>query len=232
MPYDGVLDVINVKAGDIVKKDQSVFVMDKTDLDGRIKASSQALRTAQSNLSRLRKESLRVPEKKAELNQLMSEITAKKIENDHAQTLFDKSVVRAPVDGVAIFSDANEFEGQPVRTGEKVMIVADPEKIELLIKAPVDNMIPISKDSPVKFFLNVSPLSGHSAEIISMGYQSSPDADGLLTYKIRARINDSGTETPARIGWKGTAKIKGSWNILAYSVLRRPLVTLRKITGL
>ncbi len=229
VPYDGVLDEVSVKPGDEVLAEQLLFTMDKTDLEGKIESAGEALRSAQSNLSRLRRESLSAPEKKVELNALVSEIAARKIENDHAQKLLRKSDVKSPVAGIAIFSDANEFEGQPARTGNKVMVIADPAKAELLIKAPIDNMIPIDKDAHAEFFLNVMPLSGYDAQITSMGYQASPDPDGLLSYKIRADITEN---KDLRIGWKGTAKIRGSWTILGYSILRRPLIALRKITGI
>ncbi len=232
IPYDGVLDKIMVKPGDKIAQGQSVFTMDSTDLDSKIEASAQALKTAHANLSRLRKESLSAPEKKAEINKLLSEIAAKKIENDYAQKHMEKSIVQSSVAGLAIFSDSNEFEGQPLKTGESIMMIANSEHIELLIKAPINNMIPITKESPIKFYLNVSPLRGYSAQIISMGYQASPDPDGILTYKIRAHIKTDKNKDTLRIGWKGTAKIKGSWSILSYAVLRRPLISLRNITGL
>jgi hypothetical protein len=230
IPFDGVLDEVVVKPGEAVEENQPLFTMEKTDLEGKIEAAAQDLKSAQAKLSRLRRESLSAPEKKAELNQLRSDIAVRQIELDHAKKQMQKSDVVSPAAGVAIFADANEFEGHPVRTGEKIMIVAEPSQIELLIKVPVDNMLPIHAQSPVKFFLNVSPLSGYKAEILSMGYQPSPDADGVLSYKIRAHV--LGNKTPPRIGWKGTAKIKGGWTILAYSILRRPLITLRKVSGL
>lgn len=48
------------------------------------------------------------------------------------------------------------------------------------------------------------------------------DADGLLTYKIRAAFD--GGEA-ARIGLTGTAKIYGGRSLLAYSLFRRPLIS-------
>lgn len=229
VPYDGVLNDIAVKPGETVQIDQTLFTMDITDLEGQIDTAKQALDSANRNLSRARRESLSTPEKKAEITQLISEIATRKIEYSNAQKRLQKSTVAASQSGIAIFSDASDYEGQPVRTGQKVMVISDPEDIELLIKIPVDNMVPIEKNSPANFFLNVAPLNGHNATIQSIGYQPGIDSDGLLTYKLRARIPQNQN---LRIGWKGTAKIKGDWTILAYSVLRRPLITLRHLTGL
>lgn len=232
VPFDGVIDEVDVTPGERVTNNMTVFTMDKTDLEGQIDAARQSLQSAQKNLSRLRRESISAPEKKVEITRLNSEIAERKIEFENIQTLLARSDIKSPANGIAIFSDVNEFEGQPVNTGTKIMTIADPQKSELLIKIPVDNMLPITTQNPVEFFLNVAPLDGYEAQIISMGYQASPDSDGLLTYKIRANINNHDADTQPRIGWKGTAKIKGQWNILAYSILRRPLIALRNISGL
>lgn len=112
--------------------------------------------------------------------------------------------------------------------GTKIMTVADPSTVDVLMRVPVEALIKINHSAPVKFFLNVSPLSGLRAEIRSIGYQASPDSDGLLTYKIRATPT---TKEDLRIGWKGTAKIRGDWTMLSYALLRRPVMALRRLTG-
>jgi hypothetical protein len=229
VPYDGVLDKVTITPGKEVETGQTLFTMDTTDLDGQIEAAKQALGSANKNLSRIRRESLSIPEKKTEITQLMAEIAARKIDYTNAQKRMKKSTILAPQNGIAIFSDASDYEGQPVRTGQKIMIISDPEDIELLIKVPVDNMVPVAKNSMANFFLNVAPLNGYDAHIHSIGYQPGIDSDGLLTYKLRAKISQTDT---LRIGWKGTAKIKGEWTVLLYSVLRRPLITLRHLTGI
>lgn len=231
VPFDGILERIDVSPGDTIIEGMRVFTMDTTDIENQIASSSTALQAAQRNLSRLRKEVLRTPEKKPELHALLATITEKKIELGFAQKRLKASGVSALTDGIAIFADRQQFEGQPVRTGQKIMTIANPDQSELLIKIPVNSMVPLSTDLSTSFFLNVAPLHGYQAEITSIGYQASPDADGILSYKIRAKIlSAQGDETP-RIGWKGTAKIEGEWSILSYAILRRPLITLRHLTG-
>jgi len=229
VPYDGVLEHVDVRPGDVVKKGQILAKMDKATLQGQMDMAEQALGTAQDAFSRLSREALKTPEKKIELNQVQSEIRARQIEYDHTKTLLDRSNLASPAYGVAIFSDANVLEGRPVRIGEKIMLVADPNDSEVLIRIPVDAMIPLDQKSPVRFFLNVSPLGAYEAEIISIGYQASPDPDGLLTYKVRAKL--TGIDEGLRIGWKGSAKLQGGWSILPYAMLRRPLITARNIMG-
>lgn len=227
-PFNSSVEDITVKPGDTVKENDVLVIMERQKLESDRQAAQQALEIARTNLSSIRRQALTSPEKKAELEVLQAEIDIKKIEYDFTSTLLERSEIKAPRDGIAIFSDANSIIGKPVAAGEKIMLIADPAKAELLVRIPADAMLPINKQSPAKFYLNVAPLKGYEAQILSIGYQASADADGLLTYKLRAKLNE---QDKPRIGWKGTAKIHGQWSILSYAMLRRPLITLRKLIG-
>ena len=109
------------------------------------------------------------------------------------------------------------------------MTIADPSRYELLIRVPVDAMIEIPQEGNVSFFLNISPLRSHKGAIRSVGYQAGADPDGLITYKVLAELPEDARDM--RIGWKGTAHVKGDWTILSYAILRRPFITLRNLIG-
>lgn len=230
IPFDGIVDDILVQPGDAVEAGQVVARMEQTALRARMDMAQEALSTAQTTLARLRRDALGNPDRRIEMTALQSDIAIKKLEYDYAAALLGRSDLVAQRSGVAIFSDKNMIVGKPAGTGNVIMQIADPAEKELLVRVPVDALIPLSMDSPVSFHLNVSPLHKHRAHIVSMGYQASPDPDGLLTYKIRARLSDANGEN--RIGWKGTATIKGQWTIMAYAIARRPLAAARRMTGL
>lgn len=230
IPYEGILEDVLVDPGDEISAEQIIAQMDQTTIKAQADRARQSLATTQTTLSRTGLESLRNEEKRRELQQLRSEIAEKRVELEYAQDLLERTSITSPVPGVAIFADANSLEGKPMQTGEKLMMIADPEKAELLIRVPLDSMLPVTQDNPVDFYLNVSPLKTHRAKISSIGYQASQDPDGLMTYKIKANLQAD--ETNYRIGWEGTAKIKGAWSILGYAVLRKPLIALRNLMGL
>lgn len=228
VPYEGMVEKILVDPGAVVEKDQILALMENSALSARETMAAQALAVAESSLSRLRREALSSPDKKNDINLLESEIEEKKIEYTYAKQMKEESEIRAPQAGTAIFSDAKKLEGKPARMGEVLMMVADPLDSELLIRVPVESLIPVEKSSQIRFYLNVSPFSGRQAVLKTIGYQASPDPDGLLTYKLRAEVKD---KEGLRIGWQGTAKIKGEWTILSYALLRRPLIVFRHLTG-
>ena len=228
VPYEGMVEKILVDPGAVVEKDQILALMENSTLSARETMAAQALAVAESSLSRLRREALSSPDKKNDINLLESEIEEKKIEYTYAKQMKEDSEVRAPQAGTAIFSDAKKLEGKPARMGEVLMMIADPLDSELLIRVPVESLIPVEKSSQIRFYLNVSPFSGRQAVLKTIGYQASPDPDGLLTYKIRGEVKD---KEGLRIGWQGTAKIKGEWTLLSYALLRRPLIAFRHLTG-
>ena len=228
-PYEGIVRKVLVKPGEQVEQEQVLAVMESEKLAAEARATEQALETARSSLSRIKREALSAPEKKADINVLENEIKAKEIEYEYAQSKLERSEIKSPRSGVAIFSDANQFEGKPVVTGDTIMEIAAPGDIELLVRVPVDALAPFDENASIDVYLNVAPLKKIKAEITTVGYQASPDPDGLLTYKLRAKLDS--TPQDIRIGWKGTAKIHGEWTILAYSILRRPLIALRRLGG-
>lgn len=228
-PFAGTIQNIAVKPGQAVTKDTLLASMEKDEIRAQQQSAKDALELAKLALSRARRESLSDPDKKAEISRLQGEINQRQIEYDYADTLLQRTEILSPQQGVALFADANTLQGKPVNTGDPIMQIADPSQYELLIRVPVDALIQLNEDASVKFHPSASPLSSHKGRIISTTYQSSADADGLMTYKLRAQLDD---QDDLKIGWKGSAKIYGQWSILGYSILRRPLISLRTITGI
>ncbi|MFP4313056.1 MAG: efflux RND transporter periplasmic adaptor subunit [Alphaproteobacteria bacterium] len=228
-PFEGMIDNVLVKPGDSVQEGQILLRMDEDALKSRAQSAAQALELARVSLSRVRREALANPEKKAELNKLQAEIKAREIEYKYANTLLEKSAITSPQKGVAVFPSTNALRGKPVVSGERLVQIADPQSKELLIRVPAEAMMDFDQNAQVKFYSGISPLSSYEGHVLSIGYQASADPDGLLTYKVRAAIPD---HENLRIGWKGTAKIYDEWSILGYAILRRPLIALRNITGL
>lgn len=228
-PFDGMIEKVDVEPGDAVKEGDLLATMESRSLQAQMDMAEQEILIAQSALSRMQRESLTSPEKKMNLVELQQDIESKKIARDYAQGMKGRSEIRATTGGVAVFSGSHPLEGKPVHTGEKIMTVADPENYELLIRVPVEAMTDIPDEAETSFFLNVSPFVSHGGTIRSIGYQASVDPDGLMTYKLLADLTE---RRDMRIGWKGTAHIKGRWTVLSYAMIRRPVITLRNLTGI
>jgi hypothetical protein len=229
VPFDGMIDKVEVEPGDRVAAGDVLVRMEDRSLKAQMDMAEQDIAMAQAALSRRQRESLAAPEKKSNLVELQEEIESRRIARDYAQELTARGEIRATTDGIAVFAGAQALKGRPVRAGEKIITVAAPENTELQIRVPVDSMIAIPEGAAVSYFLNVSPFAGRKARVHSVGYQASIDEDGMMTYKIMAALPDGARA--GRIGWKGTARIGTGWTILGYAILRRPVIVLRNLTG-
>ncbi len=228
-PFGGLIGKVMVDPGDQVKEGDLLAEMDSTALKADEEIAYQDWKVTEATFSRVSRESLTSPEKRADLGVLEADIQEKKIRYDYAKSQREKAEIRAAASGIAVFSSRSELEGQPVQTGDMIMKIANPEQSEVLLRIPVRSLIPVKTGDDVTIYFNARPFGGYDASLKTIGYEASPDADGLLTYKMTATLSDN---EDTRIGWQGTAKIKGHWTVLLEGLLRRPVLMLRQFTGL
>lgn len=229
-PLDGVVDHFNVRPNTPVKTGQPLFELDTTGVRMRLDVARKAFEAASEEYRQAAQLAVSDDEKgKAELAQRKGRMEEKAAELNYSQQLLDRVQVKAPRDGVAVFSDGNDWIGKAVVIGERVMQIADPAKAEIAIRLPVADAIELSRDASVTLYLTTAPQYAYDATLSYAAYRAEASADGLLAYKLKADF-DKG-ETPPRIGLTGTAKVYGSWVPFAYYVLRRPLAALRQRIG-
>ncbi len=230
IPFDGVIDSVEVSPGQEVKAGDVLMRMDSTLLENKVTMTMGELTAAEIALRKTERESMKDRKKLAEIAILKSRLSQKEAEVAFARQMLELAVIVADRDGVAIFADTNALTGKPVQTGEQVMQLANLTDSELMIRMPVSSMIKIDENIPAKFFLNVNPFDSQEATYENIGYQATMDGGGLMTYKIRGRFVE--TDQNLRIGWTGTGKVYGERTILAVNILRRPITTLRRKLGL
>ena len=230
IPFDGVIEKVEVSPGQNVKSGDVLVRMDATLLKNKVRLTTGELNAAEIGLRKTERESMKDRSKLAELSILKAQIVQKTAEVNFAKEMLDRAEIIAERDGIVIFGDANSLRGKPVQTGEQVMQLADPDDSELLIRLPISSIIKINQDVPARFFLNVTPFNSKEIRYDSIGYQATMDTGGLLTYKIRGKFIDP--EDDIRIGWTGTGKVYGDRTILAVNILRRPITTLRRKLGI
>ncbi len=169
------------------------------------------------------------PESKARVPVLKALLDQREAEVAYSSDLLKRIVIRAPGDGIAIFSDPNDWLGRPVLVGEKIITLADPTATELQIWLPVDNAINMETGARVRSFLNVNPTHTLEATLRQSGFEAQISPDDILSFQLRAAFTD-GTAAP-RIGLKATAKLYGDRVTLFYYIFRRPMAWVRRFFG-
>ncbi len=229
-PIDGVIEDFLILPNASVKKGQPLFRFVAVGLKTANDIAEKALALAEEELDVARKQAFGDRQAKSNLAVLEAKLEEKRVEYAHAAEQFAWIEVASPAAGIAIFDDPDEWEGRPVRIGEKILTVADSSAVALDIQVPVDDAIVVEPGRRVTLYLNTRPLEPVEARLERAGYLPKRQPDGVVAYQLRAVFVDH-TASP-RIGLKGTAKLYGQEVSLFYFLMRRPLAALRRTFGL
>ena len=229
-PIDGVVRTVAVKPNMRVKEGEALFAYDDTELRNRLELAGQAVAVAGARYEQAERTSFADAKAKRELSLALSELKLKRAEYAYASELMAHTTVRAGESGLVIFSGSDEWTGRPVSTGERIMRIADPMRVELTVQVPVGDAIVLHEGARVRLYLDADPLNALDATLVSSAFHAAPDAAGVLAYKVKATFADG--VAPPRIGLRGTAQIHGEDVSLFYFVFRKPLAAVRQWTGL
>lgn len=227
-PFDGVVKNIIVNNNDKINSGDLLIQIEDTDLKNSFNLAKQSLQVAEKELLRSRQFSFSNNEEKARLAELMAQVDLKKAEVESTSERLKNSKIYADKDGIAIVDQKNNWQGRPVSVGEKIITIANPEKVEFLIWLPVKDSLIIKENTDVKVFLDINPIKPLKGKLKRASYQSSLSPEEVLSYQISASFE--GEEIP-RIGLRGTAKIYGSRVTLFYYLFRKPITFVRQLIG-
>ncbi|MEX3955981.1 efflux RND transporter periplasmic adaptor subunit [Trinickia sp. EG282A] len=227
-PLDGVIDRLYAQPNQRVEAGTPLFALDSTTLASRYALADKNYATAQEEYRQTAQ--LAVTDDKDRLDMALrkGKLEQSAVELDYTARELARVRVNAPRAGVAVFSDPNDWNGKAVSIGEKVMLLADPARVELTAYVPVADNVDVVPGATVTLYPKSSPLAAYDARIDTVAYRAEPTPDGVVAYRVKAMF--VGSVKPP-LGVMGTARIHGHWVPLAYYLLRRPLATARQWLG-
>lgn len=228
-PLDGVVKTLHVRPNQMVKVGQPLFSLDDTTLRNRLEVAQKSIAVADAELMSATQKAFDSAQSKGDLALLGGRAYERRAELAAIQAQLSRIDVLATHDGLAVFGDPDDWLGRPVSTGERIMLLANPDKPGVLIHLPVADGTALDNGAPVKLFLTVRPLTPLDAHVTETSYQAVLSPEGVASYRLRAAFEPG--EGPVRIGTRGTAKIYGDRVLMGYYLLRRPLATLREWSG-
>lgn len=229
-PMDGILKTFHVPPNAAVRAGQILFSLDDTTLRNRREVALKTLSIAQADALSAQQKAFDSLQSKAELAALTGRVREKEAEVAYLDELLTKVDIRARQDGIVVYGDPNDWIGKPVVTGERVVQLAQPNDLGVLVWLPVNDAIALEEGTLIRLYLQVTPLSALTARLTQTSYQASISPEGIAAYRIRGVLQDSSKD--ARIGLRGMAKLYGDWRPLIYWMLRRPLGSLRQWFGI
>lgn len=229
-PMDGVIDQLLVKPNQSVDADAALLTLDESALRARHEVARKVLDAAREEFRQSAQIAVTDDRGRLEMALRRGVLEEKSIELDYLTQQLGRVQVRAPRAGVVVFSDADQWLGRTVVQGERILLLADPAKVELVVRLPVGERFDVTEGTVVTLYPNASPLSSYDATVKQVAYSAELDREGLWTYRIQADF-DPGQPVP-RIGTTGSARIRGDWVPLSFFALRRPLTVLRQTLGI
>ncbi|MGN6457808.1 MAG: efflux RND transporter periplasmic adaptor subunit [Achromobacter mucicolens] len=228
-PLDGVIDQLHIKPNQAVDSGTPLLSLDATTLRSRHALADKNFATAQEEYRQTAQLAVTDDRTRLDMVERQGKLDQSRVELDYTARQLARVNVNAPRAGVAIFSDPNEWTGKAVAVGEKILLLADPARVQVTAWLPVADNIDVQPGTPLTFYPKSSPLSSYDARIESVAWRAEPTPDGVLAYRVRASLHADGTQPP--LGSMGTARIQGSWVPAIYYVLRRPLTQARQWLG-
>lgn len=236
-PINGVVKTILVPPNSAVKQGTPLVQFEDTALRNEFILAQQEFNLAEA---RRRQASLKAfidNDAKRELAIAEAEIKLATAKMNYARERMAQTVITAPQDGLALYTDISEWTGRPVSTGEAIIKIADPTRVLLRIDAPLAHGESLRSGARVRLFLDADPIHAITASLSRASYQASPTPEGGMAYEAYAQFEASNiaegeiTDRRLRIGGRGVAKIYGEKAPIGYWLIRRPLTLARQILG-
>lgn len=230
-PMAGVVERILVPPGTRVRAGEPLVKLVDVEWRNEFEVAQRQLEVARTRTLRLRQAAISDPDARRELAIAQSEQRVAEAERDYRNAILNKAIIHAMQPGVALYSDPQDWVGRPVRVGEALMQVANPDRVEFRIKVPAADAVNLQDSETADIFLDAAPLEPIKTRIVRAAYKAEADAAGIANFTVIARAQPGQDWTP-RLGLRGTARLHGQDVSLFYYLFRRPIVAVRQLTGI
>lgn len=231
-PLDGVVKSVTVVPNQQIEQGTLLAQMEDAELSSEAAVSRQALSVAQAELKTVQQSGFMDPRQKSRLAELEAQVRLKEAQWQFAQVRLERSAITANRAGVAVLDNPQDWKGRPVRVGERILLVADPQQIEFKVMLPVKDSITLTLGAEVRVFLDSDPLNARSARLEQASYEPQLTQDQQYAYRLLAQLDEADISAALpRIGLRGTAKVYGEEVSLFFYVFRRPITSIRQWLG-
>jgi multidrug resistance efflux pump len=228
-PMDGVIADVVVPPNTMVLQDRLLFRYEDTNIRNQFQVAEKQLAVALAVHAQAVQSGFADPQRKAEVPIKDADAALKETELEYAREMLAQIEVRAPQTGLLLYTDKADWVGKPVSVGERIMEIADPQRVELRIDLPVSDSLMLKDGAEVVAFFDAVPLESFAATVSRASYHAEVLPGDVLAYRVMADL--TGADSRLRIGWQGSAKVYGERGPLAFLLFRRPLTALRQLLG-
>lgn len=228
-PLEGIIAEITVKPGQNVKKGDLLYTYDKRVPLQELAMAEKEVEVLQAETNRLMVLGVNDPHMLAEMAVAKAKLQKGLVDLEFAKYRIGLLTSRAPADGIAIVEKPDEWRGRPVKIGEKVLEVSNPNETKVRIWIPESDAISFNQNEPIHVFLDPNPLHSYEAMLTYISPEIVLSDQRIASFMAEANWVEPPVQSP--LGLRGTAIIYGDRVSLFYYIMRKPLSTLRRLLG-
>lgn len=228
-PLEGIIKAIVVRPGQEVNKGELLFEYDKRVPLQDLKVAAKKVEIVKAEVDKATAEAEKDKKSLAELGVAALKLRKEKLELALAEFKASQLDVYAPITGVAVLDAPEEWDGKPVKMGEKVLLIANPKETRVRMWIPEDDNIALNPEEKVKVVLNVMPEKTFQAKMIYIASYTHMTEKGVSSFIAEADWIQE--EPEAKLGLKGSAILYGEKVSLFYWIIRKPWNYIRRFTG-
>ncbi len=229
---DGVISDIKFSPNSRVMEGETLFIYEDTNLRNEYNVTEKTLAVAEAEYRKAAQGSFKDAKSKAQVSLLKAQTELQKSKLEFAKEMLDKVTVKAEKSGLLIYSDKSDWIGKPIQVGERVMEIADTDKVQLKVSLSIADAIVLKEGAEVEVFLDSDPLNPIDATVDSTSYMAEKYNQDTLSYRVYAKFYNAEQENNLRIGLQGTAKIYGERVSLFFYLFRKPISYVRQFLGI
>jgi hypothetical protein len=229
-PLEEIIDNIEVKPGEIVKKGEVLFEYDRRVALQTLRIAEEQVKVAQQDLSRAKTLAFKDNRSFSEISILEAKLKKEEANLQLAKYRASQLIVHSPIDGIVILENPDDWRGKPVKVGERVLMVSDPHQTKVRLWIPEGDNVMLNMENPISVFLNVNPTLTREAKLNFISNASGVTSHNLVSFMAEADWVDP--QTDVRTGLKGSAILYGDKVSLFYWIIRKPWASFRNFVGI
>lgn len=214
VPFEGVLEEVLAKPGDVVKRGDVLARMRTLDLQRQLWEAQSRAAAAEARANKAGGEN-----KEAERIVALRERDAALAEAALVKYRIEEvATVRAPMDGLILTGDLKEKQGQTVRQGDQLFELGQRDKLRAELAVNERDIQDIAPGQMVWLATNALPTESHEAvvdQVVPLGETK----EGTNTFKVYATLKDVNEQW--RPGMAGEARVEIKKRSLAWQWTHR-----------
>lgn len=229
-PLLGVIKEVNVLGGQQVKKGDLLFQYDKKVPLQDLQIAQKNVMIAEAELSTAMSQAFKDKKALSETATLENKLRKEMIGLELAKYNASFLDFRAPVEGIVMIDNPDEWRGNPVKIGEKIMMIALTDQIMVKIWIPEADNIVLDEKQPIKIFLNVDPNTSYLARLLRVSTSTQMSEKQVSSFIAEAELLERTSDI--KLGLKGSAILYGENVSIFYWIIRKPWSATRNYLGI